>query len=108
MSIFSVLFLLAVYLAFWPVQIEPVSWNAPKAPDLSGPYAINSKLADLKIISLGEEAGPEHVAIGKDGKLYVAIESGNILRMNPDGGGREVFSIQADGCLALILTAQGI
>jgi len=91
LSIFSVLFLLVVYLAFWPVPIEPVSWKAPKAQGFVEPYAANTKLANLQIISLGKEFGPEHIAIGKDGKLYATVDSGNILRMNPDGSAQEVF-----------------
>jgi sugar lactone lactonase YvrE len=43
------------------------------------------------MISLGAEEGPEHIAIGKDGKLYTTVASGNILRMNPDGSAQEVF-----------------
>ena len=44
------------------------------------------------MIDLGEEFGPEHMAIGPDGKLYAAMTSGALLRMDPDGGNREVFA----------------
>ena len=60
-------------------------------PGYTGPHAVNTKLANLKMISLGKEEGPEHIAIGKDGKLYTTVTSGNILRMNPDGSEQEVF-----------------
>jgi YD repeat-containing protein len=85
------LFLLAAYLTLWPVPIKPVSWNAPMPPGYVGFHAVNTKLANLNIISLGKEEGPEHIAIGKDGKLYTTVASGNILRMNPDGSAQEVF-----------------
>lgn len=91
LSIVAILFLLAAYLTLWPVPIEPVSWNAPIPPGYTGPHAVNTKLANLKMISLGKEEGPEHIAIGKDGKLYTTVASGNILRMNPDGSAQEVF-----------------
>lgn len=91
LTIVGVLLLLAAYLTLWPVPIEPVSWNAPMPPGYTGPHAVNTKLANLKIISLGKEEGPEHIAIGKDGKLYTTVASGNILRMNPDGSAQEVF-----------------
>ena len=86
--------LLAVvaYLAFWPVPIRAVSWKAPAAPGYVGPHAVNQKLAGLKLIDLGGEEGPEHVVLARDGKLYTTVLSGNILRMNPDGSGREVFA----------------
>jgi sugar lactone lactonase YvrE len=89
-------FFLAVYLLFWPVPIKPVSWDAPMPPGYVGPHEVNTKLAALKMIDLGNEEGPEHIFIGKDGKLYTTVASGNILRMNPDGSNQEVF-INAGG-----------
>ncbi len=90
-TIVAILFLLAAYLTLWLVPIKPVSWNAPRPPGYTGPHAVNTKLANLKMISLGAEEGPEHIAIGKDGQLYTTVASGNILRMNPDGSAQEVF-----------------
>ena len=91
LTIVVILFLLAAYLTLWPVPINPVSWNASMPPGYTGPHSVNTKLANLKMISLGKEEGPEHVAIGKEGKLYTTVTSGNILRMNPDGSAQEVF-----------------
>ena len=82
---------MGAYLSLWPVPIVPVGWNAPTAPGYQGPHAVNSRLANLKVISLGNEEGPEHIVLAKDGKLYTTVLSGNILRMNPDGSGHEVF-----------------
>jgi sugar lactone lactonase YvrE len=84
------LVLLAAYLTLWPVPIKPQSWVAPVAPGYSGPHAVNNRLANLKMISLGGEEGPEHIVV-RDGKLYTTVASGNILRMNPDGTAQEVF-----------------
>ncbi|PJC75665.1 MAG: strictosidine synthase, partial [Syntrophobacterales bacterium CG_4_8_14_3_um_filter_58_8] len=91
LTIVALLLLLAAYLTLWPVPIEPVRWTAPMPPGYAGPHAVNTRLANLKMISLGTEEGPEHIAIGKDGRLYTTVASGNILRMNPDGGAQEVF-----------------
>ena len=91
LTIVAILILLAAYLTLWPVPVNPVSWNAPMQPGYVGAHAVNTKLANLKMISLGKEEGPEHIAIGKDGKLYTTVASGNILRMNPDGSAQEVF-----------------
>ena len=82
---------LGAYLSLWPVPVTPVHWNAPLAPGYQGPHAVNNRLANLRMISLGNEEGPEHIVLAKDGKLYATVLSGNILRMNPDGGAREVF-----------------
>jgi len=82
----------AAYLAAWPVPIQPVAWTAPVAPGYQGVHAPNQRLARLNIIDLKGEVGPEHIALSKDGKLYTTVLSGNILRMNPDGSGQEVFA----------------
>ena len=83
---------LGAYLSLWPVPIEPVVWKPPTAPGYVGAFAVNNKLANLNMISLGSEEGPEHVVLAKDGKLYTTVLSGNILRMNPDGSAQEVFA----------------
>ena len=92
LSVLGLLLLGAVaYLTLWPVPITPVYWPSPTAPGYQGPHAVNNRLANLKMISLGDEEGPEHIVLAKDGKLYTTVLSGNILRMNPDGSAREVF-----------------
>ncbi|RXM22322.1 SMP-30/gluconolactonase/LRE family protein, partial [Citrobacter sp. AAK_AS5] len=101
--------LLAVvaYLAFWPVPIRAVSWKAPAAPGYVGPHAVNQKLAGLKLIDLGGEEGPEHIVLARDGTLYTTVLSGNILRMNPDGSGREVFANTGGRVLGFDFDAAG-
>ncbi len=91
-GVFGLILALLAYLAVWPIPAEPVSWLAAKAPGYVGSHAVNNRLANLKMISLGAEEGPEHIAFGKDGKLYATVASGNILRMNADGTGQEVFA----------------
>jgi sugar lactone lactonase YvrE len=107
-GVLGVLLLAALaYFGLWPVPIEPVSWHAPKAPGSVGPHAVNDKLAKLNIIDLGAEAGPEHIAIGPDGKLYTTVESGRILRMQPDGTNQEVFAQTGGRVLGFDFDAQG-
>ncbi|WP_341923354.1 SMP-30/gluconolactonase/LRE family protein [Polaromonas sp. YR568] len=96
-----------VYLIFWPVPIEPVRWTASTAPGYTGPHAVNNKLAGLQTISLGAEEGPEHVVMARDGKLYVTVASGNILRMNPDGSAQEVFANTGGRVLGFDFDAAG-
>src|SRR6185436_2803167 len=57
------------YLCVWPVPIDPVSWDAPTATGYVGAYAPNTRLVGLRAIEIGNEVGPEHIAIGPDGKL---------------------------------------
>ncbi len=98
---------LIAYLIMWPVPIKPVAWDAPMPPGYVGPHEVNTKLADLKIIDLGAEEGPEHIVIGKDGKLYTTVDSGNILRMNPDGSKQEVFINTGGRVLGFDFDARG-
>ena len=98
---------LAAYLSLWPVPIKAVSWQAPAAPGYAGAHAVNDRLAGLNLISLGAEAGPEHVVLAKDGKLYAAVASGNILRMNPDGSAQEVFASTGGRVLGFDFDASG-
>jgi sugar lactone lactonase YvrE len=107
-GVLGVLLLAALaYFCLWPVPIEPISWNAPTAPGYAGPHAVNDKLAKLNMIDLGAEAGPEHIAIGPDGKLYTTVESGRILRMQPDGTQQEVFAQTGGRVLGFDFDAQG-
>ena len=102
-----VLLAVVAYLALWPVPIAPVSWKAPAASGYVGPHAVNQKLAGLKLIDLGGEEGPEHIVLAPDGKLYTTVLSGNILRMNPDGSGREVFANTGGRVLGFDFDAAG-
>ena len=98
---------LAAYLCLWPIAVTPQSWVAPAAPGYAGPHAVNQKLAGLKLIDLGAESGPEHIAIGPDGKLYTTVASGRILRMQPDGSQQEVFAQTGGRVLGFDFDAKG-
>jgi sugar lactone lactonase YvrE len=95
------------YLCLWPVPAEPVSWPAPTPPGYTGASAPNTRLSGLRTIDIGDEVGPEHIAIGPDGKLYAAMMNGSLLRMNPDGGSREVFATTGGRVLGFDFDARG-
>jgi sugar lactone lactonase YvrE len=95
------------YLCLWPIAAEPVSWPAQKPPGYTGAFASNTRLAGLHMIDTHGEVGPEHIAIGPDAKLYAAMHSGNLIRMEPDGSNQEVF-VNTGGCvLGFAFDAQG-
>jgi sugar lactone lactonase YvrE len=83
------------YLLVWPVPVQPVAWAAPAAPGYTGAHAANTRLAGLQTLDLGSHQGPEHIVL-RNGWLYIAVESGAIIRMRPDGSGREVM-VQTGG-----------
>jgi len=98
---------MAAYLCFWPIPAEPRSWLAPEPPGYAGPHAPNTRLSGLRNIDIGAEFGPEHLAFGPDGKLYAAMTSGNLLRMDPDGGKQEVFANTGGRALGFDFDAKG-
>jgi sugar lactone lactonase YvrE len=87
-----VLAAVTAYLCFWPVPAEPVAWLAPIPPGYTGAHASNTRLSGLRTIEIGSEFGPEHIAVGPDNKLYAAMTSGNLLRMDLDGAHQEIFA----------------
>ena len=91
-TLLPVLGVLAAYLLAWPVPIEARSWVVQADAGHTGPHAVNTALAGLQTLDLGGEEGPEHVQVGPDNWLYVAVASGKVLRMRPDGSERQVFA----------------
>lgn len=75
-----------LYLAAWPVPVDPVAWRAPEDRGLTGAFAVNERLAGAGAIDLGAYEGPEDVAVGQDGALYATASSGKILRIEKDSG----------------------
>lgn len=95
------------YLLLWPVPVAPLRWSVPPSPGYSGAHASNRRLAGLAVFPLGPEEGPEHVALGPDGRLYVSVASGRILRMNRDGSGLETFADTGGRVLGFAFDAAG-
>jgi sugar lactone lactonase YvrE len=95
------------YLTLAPVPIEPVVWQAPAAPGYTGPHAQNTRLARLQHFAIGNEEGPESIALGPDGKLYAAVASGAIVRVNADGSGFEKWAATGGRVLGIEFDAQG-
>lgn len=79
------------YLLLWPVPIDPVAWNPPPEPELTGVYAQNSELAKIQRL---QDSGfaPEDVAIDSQDRIYTGVEDGHIFRFHSDGTQPEVFS----------------
>uniref|UniRef100_Q01Y82 Gluconolactonase n=1 Tax=Solibacter usitatus (strain Ellin6076) TaxID=234267 RepID=Q01Y82_SOLUE len=83
------------YLLLWPVPIDPIVWRPATVPPISDRYAPNDRLSGIR--SLPEAGpGPESVAIDRDGRLYTGLQDGRVMRMLPDGSGRETF-VQTGG-----------
>jgi len=81
-----------VYLVTWPVPVAPESWDAPEDPGYTGVFAQNDLLSELDYLDIAGRHGPEDVAIGPDGLLYIATHHGEILRRPQSGGRTDVFA----------------
>lgn len=99
--------LAVLYLLAWPVPIRPVAWSPAVAPGYAGPHAPNTRLTQLQMVDLKGEVGPEHIVLGKDGRLYTTVLSGNILRMAPDGSDQQVFAHTGGRVLGFDFDAAG-
>lgn len=75
--------LLAGYLAFWPVPIDPEPFATPADPGYTGAFAPNNALSEADRIANGLVHGPEDTAMGFDGLLYTGLEDGRIVRFDP-------------------------
>ncbi|WP_372571332.1 SMP-30/gluconolactonase/LRE family protein [Ruegeria jejuensis] len=84
MRILGSLVIIAIaYLLFWPVPVNPVAYDPPKAPGFTGDFAINRVLDEMELISLPDgELGPEDVAVTPDGHVYTTSLSGDLFRID--------------------------
>ncbi|MCU6434050.1 SMP-30/gluconolactonase/LRE family protein [Undibacterium sp. Jales W-56] len=106
-GLFLLLLAVLAYLLFAPVAIQPVAWQAPPYTGYTGAHARNHELSGLQVISLGNESGPEHILPGPDGKLYAAVASGAILRMQPDGSQLDTWMSMGERVLGFAFDARG-
>ncbi|MGB8328972.1 MAG: SMP-30/gluconolactonase/LRE family protein [Polyangiales bacterium] len=83
---------LVFYLFLWPVPIDPIAWEPPPVPALQGEFAENRVLQGMELFPTPQGHGPEDVAVDTEGRIYVGIEEGQVLRYAPDGSDAQVFA----------------
>ena len=79
-TLFLSLILLLLYFLTWPVPIDPIAWQAPKAEPLAGVFSVNHKLADFETMNIDGLHGPEAVVANTAGDIYSTTHEGWILR----------------------------
>lgn len=103
----AVLLALLAWLAFWPVPIEPVAWEAPAAPALEGRYALNDRLAGVTWRGKGVGVGPEDVEIDASGSVYVGYEDGRVMRFPAGDAAAQLLADTGGRPLGMALDAAG-
>jgi len=83
--VISLLSALALYLLLWPVEIEPVAWQAPINNGYQGEFSVNNHLTPLEKISLDGSEGPEAIALSPQGLLFFSLLNGDIKYLNKQG-----------------------
>ncbi|MDB2439314.1 SMP-30/gluconolactonase/LRE family protein [Hellea sp.] len=104
--ILAAIVLIGVYLAAWPVSVDPVSWNAPENKGFVGDFAPNTDLANLEYLPMGESHGPEDVVM-HEGKLYVSSQEGKIIEIDPAAKTHREYADTKGSALGMEMDAQG-
>ena len=87
----GVLLVLVLYLFLWPVPIDPIAWEPQPVPALEGDFAENRVLQGMELFETPNSYGPEDVAVDSEGRVYVGVAEGQILRYAADGSDPQVF-----------------
>ncbi len=97
---------IVLYLALWPVPVEPVAWTAPSDAGYTGQFAANERLAGLEMVSIGDNHGPEALARDSAGRIYAATFD-HIVRLAPDGSSPENWATTGGRPLGMAFDREG-
>jgi sugar lactone lactonase YvrE len=106
---FAILCALVALFSSLPSPIDPLLYDAPEPPEMSGPLAPNTALREVEVLGKGEVEGPEDVAVDAAGRIYGACEDGTIRRLVPEGDGyrTELFATTGGRPLGLHFDTAG-
>ena len=106
----------ALYLAVTPSPIDPLAWQAPQAPLLTGVLEPNDSLMKAELLGRGQVHGPEDTAVDSQGRVYAGLHDGRIVRIEGervdtfvDTGGRPLgMDFDASGHLIVADAYKGL
>ena len=75
----------AAYLIIAPSPIDPLAWEAPPIPLMTGVLEPNDTLMKAELLGQGALHGPEDTAVDAQGRLYAALHNGQVVRLASDG-----------------------
>lgn len=93
-------------LLFWPVSINPVSFET--GPVLTGtpPYEHNNALAQARLVPV-DGHGPEGLARGADNRLYTGFHDGRLVAFDEVSGESELLANTGGRPLAIMFDGAG-
>ena len=106
-SLLVVVLVIVLYLLVWPVPVTPVAWKAPPNPGYAGPFAPNERLKEVELLSIGDNRGPEDVALDAQGRIYASTHEGRIVRLQADGSKAENWAETKGRPLGIHFDLQG-
>ena len=78
------------YFLFSPSLVEPLAYEPPAPPPLTGKYAPNTILRNAEIIARGRLEGPEDVDVAADGSIVAGLANGDIVYVDTNENVRVV------------------
>lgn len=87
----STILIAFLYLLFWPVDIEPVSWNSTKATSTYS-ASTNKYLEATQIFGKNDGIGPEDIDVDEQGNIYAPYEDGRIMQYDSNGKNPKLFA----------------
>lgn len=106
LSAMAIIGVIGAYLFFWPVAIDPASWDAPQDIGYVGDFAPNTELANLERLSIGDQHGPEDVVM-YEGMIYVSSQSGKILEIDPAANTHREYADTQGSALGMEMDSAG-
>ena len=88
-SLLLIIIVIVIYFVALPVPVDPVAWDAPPNPGYAGPFAANERLKGIQVLPIGDNHGPEDIALDTQGRIYAATHEGFIVRLQADGSNPE-------------------
>ncbi|MEL6759403.1 MAG: SMP-30/gluconolactonase/LRE family protein [Myxococcota bacterium] len=96
---------LLVYLGFWPVPIDPVSWEPPHYD--AQRWRPTGDLRRAERTTLSEGHGPEDVDRDREGRIVAGLEDGSILSWDDLGAAPQLVANTGGRPLGLHVDAEG-
>jgi sugar lactone lactonase YvrE len=107
-----------VYLAAWPVPVEPEAWTPPEAIAPREQWPAAQWKPEVEVVEIADGYGPEDVDVDAQGRVYGGLHDGRILRWSPgdwaveelaNTGGRPLgLQFDRDGALLIADAHKGL